>query len=551
MTNRVWLINLFGTPCAPSAFHPDNSLAALAGSLKRGGFSPLIIDFQNVSFCSSLVPEHLGRRSWDLMSRVSKQALTAADHEEIADLNDELGRHQRAIIDREADVLIRKAESEKPLLIGLKLYSGEGSLHSRQLARRLRERLKIPIVGGGPLIRVVGAKYLEFYDEFDFLLDGEADRSLVAFARALRDGVDVTGVAGLVYRHPRTGAAMKNPIDAITNMSEVADPCYDPDVYPVLYEKDEKIHVFQLDESRGCPNQCHFCVHPIINGQRFRTTMVDRVIHQIKELQERFGAVAFRFTGSNTPKKFLRTFAEEILREGLEIRYSCFASVNTTTEDSIELFRRSGLAGVFIGAETLDQGVLDDVFNKRGQPPEKTRSLVKAFLDAGIYTTTSWIYPMPNYTHRMRNEVRDFILEAYGGRDQEAGSVILLPAALVPNTEWFLNFKKYGFDVPDLDAYYRGYIELVMKFYVPRQVISKWTFTMQGKTFDELAAETDDLAREIAVADICLGVSDDWMLAGQLSGRPMKQFRDEMVRAFILGDYAEVRRTVATVNENS
>lgn len=551
MRDKVWLINLFGTPCAPSAFHPDNSLATLAGALKKGGFSPLIIDFQNVSFCSSLVPEDLGRRSWDLMALASKQTLTPADHDAISSLNEDLYRHQLKLIDHEATQLVQKAKREHPLFIGLKLHSGEGSFFSRRLAKKLREHLDVPLVGGGPLIRVVGAKYLEFYDEFDYLLDGEADRSIVTLAQAFRGQRSLYDIPGLIYRHPSTGALMTNPNDAISDMSAVADPCYDSDVYPVLHQKDEKIHIFQLDESRGCPNKCHFCVHPIINGNRFRTATVSRVIQQIKFVRETFGAVAFRFTGSNTPKKFLRSFAEEILNEDLAIRYSCFASVNTTSADIIDLLKKSGLVGVFIGAETLDQDVLNGVFNKRGQPPEKTRALVKAFLDMGIYTTTSWIYPMPNATRAMRDEVRDFILEAYGSRDQDAGSVLLLPASLVPNTEWFFNFEKHGFHIPDVDAYYKGYIDLAMKFYVPRQVTSRWTFSMQGKTYGELAEETDLLSREISAAGICQGLSDDWMLSGKLSGRPMGLFSDEMVRSFILGDYAEVRRTVVSINENS
>ena len=36
--HKIWLINLFGVPYAPSSFNPDNSLAALAGALKEGGF---------------------------------------------------------------------------------------------------------------------------------------------------------------------------------------------------------------------------------------------------------------------------------------------------------------------------------------------------------------------------------------------------------------------------------------------------------------------------------------------------------------------------------
>ena len=85
-------------------------------------------------------------------------------------------------------------------------------------------------------------------------------------------------------------------------------------------KKMKRSWVFQLDESRGCPNKCSFCVHPKINGRRFRAFSPKRIVNQVKHLQETFGAMAFRFTGSNTPKSFLKRFSELVKSENLNIR---------------------------------------------------------------------------------------------------------------------------------------------------------------------------------------------------------------------------------------
>lgn len=550
LNHYVWLINLFGTPCTPTSFNPDNSLAALAGSLKQAEFRPLIIDYQTLGTFRKLVPEAFGKRSLEIAELARANVLGASDFEMIKNFNDELTAHQLGVVDRLADDLIAKARRDRPIFIGLKLYSGEGSLFNRRLVQRLKMQLEIPIVAGGPLIRVVGRKYLDLYPEFDYLLNGECDWSIVAFAKYCLGQVPPTSVKGLIYRD-RQGGTVENPPEAIKDLGALPDPCYDRDVYPSLYEPGEKILSFQLDESRGCPNQCHFCVHPAINGRQFRAAPVEKIIGQIKYLQKTFGAYAFRFAGSNTPKKFLREFAEAVIRENLDIKYSCFASINTTDVAVIEPLRRSGMAGVFIGVEALDPEVLKRSFNKHGQPAEKIDSIVRGFLDAGIFTVTSWIYPAPFATPKSREMVKSFITDVYGGRAPDQGSVLVLPPALVPGTAWFRDPSRFGFTVADPETYYKGYVDLIFKVYLPAQLMGTWNFKMHGKTFNELGSECDRLRGELNQAGVPQGFSDDWMLIGKLSGMSMNDFYSTVTRCFLTGEADRMRSVILTINENS
>lgn len=550
MSQTVWLVNLFGTPCTPTSFNPDNSLASLAGSLKQVGYSPRIFDFQTISMFRNWIPYDLGQRSLEIATLARSKALSERDYARVRSFNDELTRHQLGVVDRLADELIQRARTEKPLFIGLKLYSGEGALFNRQLAARLKKSLKIPLVGGGPLVRVAGRQYFEMYSEIDYLLSGECDRSIVSFARFCEGRGSTFEVAGLIHRD-EAGTIHQNPIEVIHDMSTLPDPCYDRDVYPCLYQPGEKIMCFQLDESRGCPNSCNFCVHPAINGNRFRSAPAKKIIAQIKELQKTFGAYAFRFAGSNTPKKFLREFSEEAIRQDLKIMYSCFASINTTDSSVIAPLRKSGMAGVFIGVESLDPHVLSFSFNKKGQPFTKVNELVRGFIDSGIFTTTSWIYPAPFSTPESRNQVKNFLIDVYGGRSVDEGSAILVPPALVPGTAWFRSPEKFGFQMGDADPYYKGYIDLIFKSYLPAQLMGNWDFTLHGKTFNQLGAECDQLRDELEHAGVPLGLSDDWMLVGRLSGYSMEKFRDIVTRCFVTGEADELERIVLAINENS
>ncbi|MFZ3228877.1 MAG: radical SAM protein [Pseudobdellovibrio sp.] len=551
MNNRIWLINLFGNPCAPSAFHPDNSLAALAAGLKDSGYRPLIIDMQTVSISARLCPPEFGQQTSYFVELAQKGTLSKIDLQDIANFNQMLSEYEVKVIDEIANELLEKEKDDLPLFVGMKLYSGAGSALSRRLAMTLKKSLHIPFIGGGPLIRAIGKKYLEFYSEFDYLIDGEADRAIVQFAKMVQAEINPSEVPGLIFRDSISNTIYENPFDLINDISQLPDPCYDKDVYPSLYEDGEKLMIFQLDESRGCPNKCNFCLHPSMNGRIMRVIPPERIINQIKYLQSEFGAFAFRFTGSNTPKRFLKKFAELVKQENLNIQYSCFASINTTDESIIDALKESGLVGVFIGVETVDQEILNTIFNKFGQPLEKVENLLTAFMDKGIFTTTSWIYPMPNSNLNVRENTRAFISKIYKGRPHQHGSAILIPSGLMPRTEWFNNRKKYGFEILDLEKYYRSYAELSFRLFLPRQLLGSWHFTLQEKTFDDLAAECDSLERDLINDDVCLGVSDEWNLASNLSGYSMKDFREKMSHCFVQADYNEIRKIILTINANS
>jgi hypothetical protein len=547
MGRRIWLINLFGIPCTPSAFNPDNSLAAIAGSLKAAGHFPRIIDFQNVDFSERLMPPEIGGELMALVSSTEGSALTTSEVAKFSELHKRLLGHQLEILRVLADDLCLKARHDNPLFIGFKLYSGEGALFSRILAQRLRSDLKIPIVGGGPLIRVIGSDFLKLYDEFDFVLDGEADRSIVQFAKFLEGETEASSIRGLAFKSAN-GTVIRNPVDIIESLEDLADPAYDEDVYPILYKENQKALVFQLDESRGCPNQCHFCVHPIINERKFRVVPPQKIVRQIEGLQSRFGARAFRFTGSNTPKNFLKDFGKMVLEKNLDIIYSCYASVNTTPPESLRELKKTGLSGIFVGAEGVDSETLKSVFNKKGQTADKIEGLLKACFENEVYATSSWIYPTPRSTAKIRDEMKDFILRVYKGQSLDQGSVMVVPAVLLPQTHWFSNRSEFGFELKSPVDFLRGYAELNLRFWLPRALMNDLHFTLEGRNFLELAAECDVLNNQLIQHGVPTGITDDWMLQGKLSGMKMKDYKAAMIKSFLSGDYRAVRSIIAKIN---
>lgn len=550
MNDPVWLINLYGNAFAPSAFNPDSSLAALAGSLKAAQFQPLIIDFQHTSFMRKLVPPEIGKRLASLVvdGDVSSPNYVAA----YSKVGSELILFQTQLIDDEIENLVRKAKAECPLFIGFKIYSGDGSFFCRRFAQTLKQKLAIPTVAGGPLVRVLGKKYLELYDEFDFALEGEAEHSIVQFAHFARGELPITSVAELCFRDPSDRSKiLENAPEMIENLEELPDPCYTRDVYPVLYEPNEKIYSFQLIESRGCYNRCGFCVHPHLSGNRSRTVSTRKIINQIKELQRDFGAFTFRFSGSSTPMKFLRDFAKTLSEERLNIRYSCFSALNGTDLSCIGDLKASGLAGLFIGGETINESHMHNFIKKKGQNRELIKDSVSCLLDHQIYVTTSWIYPLPKSDFSDRTMLKDFIIELYRNRSYEDGGVMLLPPALFPKSDWYTQQEEFGFSVHNQMQFLRNYAELSMRMWLPRQLMGTWEFELCGKSFRELSRECDLLQEELLAAGVPMAITDDWMLQGKVSGLPLSDFKKKLSLAFLSGDYNYISSIIEAINRNS
>lgn len=239
-----------------------------------------------------------------------------------------------------------------------------------------------------------------------------------------------------------------------------------------------------------------------------------------------------------------------VLKEGLDIRYSCFTSVNFAKIDLLPKLKASGLCGLFIGIETLDEDLLVNVVTKKGQKKQRVKEVIQAVLENGIFLTTSWIYPMPRMTEEARVEMKDLILETYEGRPN-SGSVVIVPGTVVPGTKWFSESETFGFEIPSKPQLIKDYVHLTLRTHVPRQLLNRMSFSYEGKTFNENNYLTDRLTSEIRNKGVLVNMTDDWMLMGKLSGRSLEEFQGDILKALLYGDFSPISEVIRAINSNS
>ncbi len=306
MSTKSILINFNGYPSTLDSLTPDNGLASLAGSLINNGHQTLIMDFSNVSIIRRLVPDDISQKLSEVYEDIisetrSKGQLSKPVINQLLLLDKELEKHKEAQLIEIADEIVEKAKCISADFIGFKLWTGEGFEGSVKIASRIKEKLKgIKIFAGGPHVDWFMGNIFDYTDVFDILAYGEGEETILSLANYVDGKINLSDIPNIIYK--KNGIIRVSDLKRINNLNLLPEPIYDNNVYPAM-SGDEKIKFIMIDESRGCPNKCYFCIHPRKSGSRWRKRDPIKVVELMKKLKKTLGVPVLRLSGSNTQKK--------------------------------------------------------------------------------------------------------------------------------------------------------------------------------------------------------------------------------------------------------
>lgn len=121
-----------------------------------------------------------------------------------------------------------------------------------------------------------------------------------------------------------------------------------------------------VQASRGCPIGCTMCPYMLHEGRPFRANPVDRVVEELKELNDVYGIthVTFRDPNFGFDKKHMRELAEAIIEKGVKIEAAAELSLELLDHESIDLLHRAGIRTILTGIETNDETCLASIGQK-------------------------------------------------------------------------------------------------------------------------------------------------------------------------------------------
>lgn len=265
------------------------------------------------------------------------------------------------------------------------------------------------IILGGVHVSFEPEKALK--NEFvDAVCIGEGERTIVEVAERLESGRDLEGVKGIYFK--KEDKIVKNsPREFIQDLDSIPFPAFDLmplEKYSLL---GERLEVFPMITSRGCPFSCRYCSSSLFMGRRFRARSAKNVADEIEWLVNDFNArhIAFGDDTFTLSKKRVAEICREIKSRKLDITWSCSSRIDTIDRELLEIMKSAGCSAIYYGIESASDRILN-YYNKR-LSLEKAKEVIKITKKLKISAICSFIIGAPIETKREMEETLKFAIK--------------------------------------------------------------------------------------------------------------------------------------------
>ena len=197
----------------------------------------------------------------------------------------------------------------------------------------------------------------------DVILLGEGEVSLLETLEHWTSDIELHEVKGLCFKENEKfiHTGKRTVIKDLDSLPQPAWDLIDVESYKNVWQNAGHQFALNIATTRGCPFHCNWCAKPIY-GQRYNTRSVQRVVTEIKMLQDNFGVSTFWMCDDIFGLKpgWVQEFDSELKSKNVSIKYKIQSRADLLLEeDNIEALVSSGLYETWIGAESGSQRVLD------------------------------------------------------------------------------------------------------------------------------------------------------------------------------------------------
>ena len=538
------LLSFGGYPYTSSSLTPDNGLANLAGALAEVGVEARILDFGTVSTMRRLFPreltEALRPAATALLGGGGGSGPDEETQRKLMGIDTALQQHQTREMHAIAEEVVEEVRNSRPDFVGMKLLYADVVSGSVIIAERLRHEFPhMPIYAGGPQSSWFGGGIYRRTKAFTCLTDGEGERVIKLLAKHAAGRMELESIPGITFLDG--GVPRSLPRAEGLDLDELPEPIYDPEQYPAM-AGNEKIKVIVIDDSRGCPQSCGFCTHPVESGRKLRTASATVLADRMQRIVQQHHIHAFRFAGSSTPGRLMAEVADEIIRRDMDVSFTSFGHFASARPDHFERMAQAGLRAIFFGLESGCQEVLDRAVRK-GINLDEVRATVERAQGAGIFVVASMIVPLPFDTDETIARSLQMVLET------RPDSVPVQFPGVLPGTPWWNEPEEYGFSFSQEEMIDRG-LDYKIKLLFPPSMWEAPPYSLNGKDFRQFSQATMKFAADLEAAGVLTAVPDDNVLIAEAAGMTPREYRDATRLWCTIGDAEAMGQMVANANRS-
>jgi radical SAM superfamily enzyme YgiQ (UPF0313 family) len=260
-----------------------------------------------------------------------------------------------------------------------------------KIARRLKQRRpETLILLGGPHPTVLESAIMKQFSDFDVLVRGEAEETIVPLLDALDSGRELSAIPGISYRDG--SRVCRSTVDAgVMDVNQLSMAAFH--FYPI---QELKMRSMRVEAGRGCPFHCTFCSTATFFGRKYRVKSAEKLVSELKSLNNSYNITEFELQHDlfTVNRRKVLEFCEEV--RACSFSWTCSARVDCVDSELLREMARAGCRGIYFGVETGSSN-LQELVKKRLDISLLGPTLTNA-KEVGINVTTSFITGFPEET---------------------------------------------------------------------------------------------------------------------------------------------------------
>ncbi len=306
-------------------------------------------------------------------------------------------------------------QRRKPDIVGIANPFTSQVEHAVRVADIVKEiDSSILTVVGGPHGTVVPVEFLEEARNVDIVAIGEGEYTMLDIVGFFEGNKKIDDVQGIAHRMEGK-VVLNSPRPFNKNLDELPYPAYHlVDMEKYLDPETIEYRSFQnralsMITSRGCPFNCSFCSVHLHMGKTFRAHSVDYVVDHIEHLVNKYRVKTIYFEDDNLTFDIERfeAICDKIIERDIKFQWETPNGVRADylTLDLLKKMKKTGCQSVFVGVESGDQYVLDNIIGK-SLKLKNVIKFAKMCKKIGLKTGAFYIIGFPGETkENMRNTV--------------------------------------------------------------------------------------------------------------------------------------------------
>lgn len=304
----------------------------------------------------------------------------------------------------ELEDLIMKIKGRPPKALGISL-SGINRKLAKRFVAAIRENIPgiVIVVGGYDCVYAKLGPFL--FQDFDYMVIGEAEATLQPLMEAIAKGEQVRDLPGIISRYDTPQRMWSAPL--LENLDEIDWPKYQWAKHH-WYQTYDRKHLVPISASRGCKwSKCRFCAECFTFRKRNAIEVVNEIEHFVK-----LGFHSFHFNESdvNGDPQNLYDICSDIIRRDLHVNLVGQLRVDRrNTQEYLEHLARAGFRHLRFGVDGWNDRLLQ--IQRKGYKMDVVFQNIRDCSNAGITTTVNIVIGVPGETDEDINEVISNILK--------------------------------------------------------------------------------------------------------------------------------------------